>query len=130
MGYSTNYNIEIITDGDYPPCDHLYSPTYRFCPYCGIQSGKISGDEYIEKELINFLVGDKKYGNPFEDANKWYEHQADLRQFSLKYPKALFVLKGNGEENDDMWIKYFKDGKCQTVKAKIVFDEFDESKLE
>lgn len=63
------------------------------------------------------------------DSVKWYGHEADMRSLSEKYPNIVFVLHGEGEENDDVWYKYFKNGKMQSCYAKITFDEYDENKL-
>jgi len=60
---------------------------------------------------------------------KWYDHEKELKAFSLKHPDALFELKGEGEESGDIWIKYIRNGKCQTCKAKLLFEDYDESKL-
>lgn len=67
--------------------------------------------------------------NPFTDQTKWYDHEKDMKTYSQKYPEVLFILSGEGEESGDIWRKYFKNGRVQTCKAKITFDEFDESKL-
>jgi len=50
---------------------------------------------------------------------KWYEHEEDMKEFSKKYPMELFTLEGVGEEEGDMWIKWFKNGVMQESKAKI-----------
>lgn len=68
------------------------------------------------------------YGNSI-DIVKWYDHEEHLREFSKNYPTLIFRLEGEGENYDDIWIKYFKNGLCQTCKAIITFDPFDESKL-
>jgi len=65
------------------------------------------------------------YGEP----TKWYQHEADLRSFSTKHPDILFSLRGEGETNGDVWIKYFVDGKCQTGRAEMRIGPFDPSKL-
>ena len=65
-----------------------------------------------------------------EDNVEWYNHEKDLKEFSKKHSKVLFTLSGEGEENKDMWKKYFLNGKMQVAKAKITFDPFDKSKLE
>ena len=67
--------------------------------------------------------------NPFDDRCKWHNHDSDMAFFSEKYPESLFILKGEGEESGDIWIKYFLNGKMQRAEAKITFEEFDESKL-
>ncbi len=66
----------------------------------------------------------------FGDGIKWYQHEEDMKLYSSENPTVLFTLKGEGEESGDIWIAYHKAGKVQTCKAKIVFDDFDESKLE
>lgn len=60
---------------------------------------------------------------------KWYDHEVDMKAFSSEYPEALFLLSGEGEDSDDIWKKYFKNGRVQVCKAKITFDDFDEKKL-
>lgn len=65
----------------------------------------------------------------FEESCTWYEHEADLKEYSAKFPDLLFKLRGEGEETLDAWIKYFKNGKMQHCPAKVTFDDFDELKL-
>jgi len=59
----------------------------------------------------------------------WYEHEDDMRQLSSRFPDMLFTLSGEGEENEDIWVKYFKAGRMQASYATIVLDPFDETKL-
>ena len=63
------------------------------------------------------------------DSSKWYGHEEDMRIVSDNFPDVLFTLKGEGEEAGDVWIKYFKNGMMQSCYAKLVFEEYDESKL-
>ena len=96
-----------------------------------IQSNKLNSNEIItdlrsrNEDAKDALDG---YGNT-NNTLKWYEHEEDMQKFSKKYPEALFVLYGEGEEAGDIWTKYFKDGKKHIAKAKIEIDEFDENKL-
>ena len=46
------------------------------------------------------------------------------------HPKVVFELSGEGEEAGDLWKAYFKDGKMQMCKAKIEYDNFDESQMQ
>ena len=62
-------------------------------------------------------------------SRKWYTHQQDMKELSKIYPETTFLLEGEGEESEDIWRKYFKNGKMQVCKAEIVFPAFDESKL-
>jgi len=60
---------------------------------------------------------------------KWYDYTDELREFSKLYPDALLVLYGDGENSDDFWYSYFRNGKVQYTPARIEFDEFDEAEL-
>lgn len=61
---------------------------------------------------------------------KWYEHEEDMKELSLKFPDTLFDLFGDGEDTEDYWHKYFKNGKMQYCPVHFEYDDFDESKLE
>lgn len=60
-----------------------------------------------------------------QESCKWYEHETDVRRLSKLFPNVLFTLHGEGEENDDIWNKYFLNGKMQVEKAKIQIAPFD-----
>jgi len=79
-----------------------------------------------ENEEARYCLDEK---GEAEDSGKWYEHEADFRAFSLKHPTILFTLHGEGEENDDIWNKYFLNGKCQVAKAEFQIAPFDRKKL-
>lgn len=59
----------------------------------------------------------------------WYDHEEDLKNFSLLYPDTLFMLTGEGEENKDLWKLYVKNGKSKKVKAIISFPPVNPSDL-
>lgn len=107
---------------------------------------------YTKYELSTFYSKDKKSYTPIEELRaenicarsafsedgdfkeelKWYDHENDLKEFSSrpKYKDVLFALSGIGENEGDIWIKYFKNGKMQVCEAEIVYPSFDESKLQ
>ena len=60
---------------------------------------------------------------------KWYDYVDNMKMLSLKFPTIVFILEGDGEENDDMWVAYFMNGKVQYEKAKITYNSFDPNKL-
>ena len=87
----------------------------------------------LNNEVLDKL--EELCGYRFEDDNmlydvKWYDWELNMRTLSLRYPDILFTLSGVGDENGDLWDAYFKCGKMQFCEAKVVFPEFDESKLE
>lgn len=88
---------------------------------------ELSYDTRVVTESVEDITSyDNHY---FTTGCKFYGNEKVLKDFSTKYPDVLFTLTGLGEEPDDQWIKYFKNGKMQLAKAKITFDSFDESKL-
>lgn len=126
MSYSTNYKLSILNEEMIivPDCEHENKRGTKFCPECGVSSAPVLLDNRIKKELPE-IVG----YNPLEDSCKWYEHDEHMRQLSKKYPSVVFILHGEGEEQGDDWFKYYKNGKMQECRAKIIFDEYDERKL-
>ena len=63
------------------------------------------------------------------DVYKWYDYHDEMISLSTKFQGTVFCLYGKGEETEDMWYAYYKNGKSQYCQAKIVFDEYDETKL-
>jgi hypothetical protein len=99
MGYYTLHQLEIVKGND--------------------------GVTDYEKEISEL----SEYADCFSDSIKWYEHETDMRVYSLKHPNTLFKLSGEGEESGDIWAEYYLNGKMQKVYAEIVLAPFDESKL-
>ncbi|AGO47444.1 hypothetical protein Phi19:3_gp040 [Cellulophaga phage phi19:3] len=84
-----------------------------------------SGDDCITnyREVISEHVD----YDPFDEPTKWYEFEKEMKEVSKEHPKVVFEIYGKGEEYDDTWKAYFKDGKMQMCKAKIEYDDFNES---
>ena len=99
MGYYTRHELEII-DGS----NDLISELRKEC------------DE------ARYALEDD--GSP-EESSKWYNHDTDLKRFSQNHPEALFLLRGEGEDSGDIWREYYKNGKVQVCKAKLVFPDFN-----
>ena len=51
----------------------------------------------------------------------WFDWENDLKEFSKQYPKVLFILYGEGEDNIDIWKAHIQNGKCKKVSALISF---------
>lgn len=61
--------------------------------------------------------------NPFSDSCKWYDHEDHMAQFSYDHPDETFILEGRGEDDDDVWKLWVRNGHTCRVKAEIVFRE-------
>ena len=62
---------------------------------------------------------------------KWYDWEGDMIDISKMFPGVLFTLYGNGDDMEDYWIAYAKDGKSYSERAefRVIYPEFDPSKL-
>lgn len=67
--------------------------------------------------------------NPFMSHCKWYKCDDHMLEYSIIYPEFTFILNGRGEEPNDRWKSYYKNGKSFTTQAKIIFEEYNELKL-
>ena len=63
------------------------------------------------------------------DSLKWYEHEEEMVELSKRFPTTLFTLHGEGEDNADVWDKYFLNGKIQRDQGRIVYEGFNPVKL-
>ena len=73
---------------------------------------------------------DQYYGVLGEDSYKWYDHEEEMKTLSIEFPGILFRLDGEGEDQGDVWVKYFKNGKIQSCYTETFLDDtFDENKL-
>ena len=93
-----------------------------------VEGGDRSLIETLRQENQNAMLAFDDYGETFSE-QKWYDYEEDMKSFSKKHPNVLFVLKGVGEENCDIWIAYFKNGLMQYAKVKLVFEDFNENLL-
>lgn len=71
---------------------------------------------------------DDQCGTHYMNA-KWYCYEKDMLEISGRMPGVLFTVSGEGEENDDIWKSYFKDGKTQFCQAIVTFEPYDEGKM-
>ena len=60
------------------------------------------------------------------DPIKWYSHNTDMLKLSSKYPLVEFILEGYGEERDDVWRKYYKNGKVKRIEPQIIWPNREE----
>lgn len=111
MGYYTCYTLDVKTTDN--SAEH---------------SKKFYIIEALRKENENASCALDEEGLTQSDA-KWYDSNEELKEFSKKFPDALLVLDGDGENSDDFWIAYFLNGKTQTCLGRMEYGEFDSAKL-
>lgn len=116
MGYYTTH--ELTVDG---------GPAEQRCPTCGNVA------EWSWETLIGRFVADKynwtEEYTVFQEEVKWYECDEHMIEFSAMYPEYTFIIEGMGEEPDDRWISYFKDGKTHKDHMIMRFPDFDPETL-
>ena len=117
MGYNTNYQIDIRTQ----------SITDATCPTCGA-IGKISLENIVKGALDDPQNFPTSYGCSFQGCCddgpiKWYDHDDEMKRLSKHFPDVVFILKGDGEDSDDRWVTYYKNGISQSFTATVVFPE-------
>lgn len=106
MGYITDY--------------YLDEPK-NFTPEMIADLLNISDDFFEEDQVVDFIDEGIE--------SKWYSFEEDFIKFSRLYPDIVFKISGRGEESEDIWACYFKNGLVQKEYAKIVIDPYDENKL-
>ncbi len=124
MGYLTHYQLSWTQSQSSNP---LTIP----CEACN-GSGKILIPDPVKNFVENrpFIYNHTEpIASSLDEAVKWYEHEDDMKRLSFQFPDTLFRLSGEGEEPGDIWVKYFKDGKMQAMKAEIKFADFNEADL-
>lgn len=56
------------------------------------------------------------------DSMKWYDWEKDMVELSKNFPEVIFVIYGEGEDRDDTWRAFVKDGVCVYQRAHIYYD--------
>lgn len=79
-------------------------------------------DIYVHKDGTYSLFGGESL--------KWYEHEEEMVELSKRYPTMVFILDGDGEEQGDIWRKFFLNGKMHEWRQEEVYrPPFDQSIL-
>jgi hypothetical protein len=84
------------------------------------QAVKISNDYMLYDYDVS---GDGKTLTSYTN-EKWYGWKEESIALSKKYPRILIEINGTGEESEDIWKARVRNGECEVIKAKIVFDDF------
>lgn len=101
MGYYTYYNLELLN-----------ATNEQEAEIANWLAKNVFGDEEPNYTYICDLLN---------DSYKWYNHEDDIRTLSRLYPDIGFTLWGEGEDYDDKWVLYARDGVTTTSYATIVY---------
>lgn len=88
-------------------------------------------DELLEKADLLYIFDDRDCDTYYpSDSWKWYEHTSDMKKISEELGNdVLLLLEGEGEENNDVWKEYYRNGKCALYRPKVVWEDFKEEDL-
>lgn len=84
----------------------------------------LNDDDYIMDSIIEF--GDLDLSYHLSDRCKWYDHDTDIINLSLKHKDKVFRLEGRGEDDDDIWVKFYKNGEFRMYQSQIVHKQYSE----
>lgn len=94
-----------------------------------IHSSENEDERFMAEKALEDDEDLSEFYNGCADGCKWYNHESVMKGFSKNYPRVVFELSGEGEESDDIWKKFFQNGKIQTEYAVISYGEFNKKKL-
>lgn len=83
---------------------------------------ELTASDDLDAVHKNGIAETSRYGegiNLFDDEIKWYDHEKDMIAYSRKFPEVEFRLDGTGEESEDIWVKWFKNGAMQTWRLSV-----------
>lgn len=61
-----------------------------------------------------------------EGISHW-DHQKEMAELSRAFPEITFTLRGEGDDQGDLWVAYFRNGKFQEHSLEIIIPGIDES---
>jgi len=121
MSYRTDFTLG-IAGYLYPPYrEHLEKTGEPIPPSIEVPEGLWDESIWEGSGLtIRTLYDDDLY-----DAS-WYDYEEEFTLLSLKYPEITFVLSGKGEDTEDWWTMWFKNGKSIKKYVEIRWPELAE----
>src|SRR5579883_1292338 len=79
----------------------------------------------LYKELDNEIGTEFSQSNLFDYYGKWYDHEDNMLEFSLKHPTYLFTLQVTPEYEGITWKEYYQNGKHYKVEPIIIWPRFN-----
>jgi hypothetical protein len=120
MGYLTNYTMIVLNEKGTRITEEIKNEE-------NLQSIVMCPNNYLP-EITDIVVelkqGDRFYGLLTDDSCKWYDHEEVMKDLSKKHSHYIFMLRGEGEAQGDVWIKYFYNGRMETLKPTLRWPYF------
>jgi len=111
MGYYTWYSLSVKNENEFP-IEKQREASLQLAEKLKVRKNY---EEYIKTSVYPFSwVSD--------DSMKWYEYNEDMLELSKNFPEAIFVLYGEGEEREDIWRAFYKDGAGVFQRAHFYYD--------
>ena len=113
MGYQTEYTLEIRTVPTHDDYERIRKtmeePPYDLIYYAFDQGW------WNEKNQTAYFYS--------WDSVKWYDHKDQMAEISKMFPDYVFRLYGVGEDHNDMWYEYYRNGEYEECAARITYPE-------
>ena len=106
MGYYTYYNLDAYEHG----ARVVEEREEEICAFAR------------ECSEITEYMDIMKFDELSYDSMKWYSHDNDILELSKHFPTVIFELSGEGEDRDDNWISYYRNGEKETLYGRIIYD--------
>jgi len=115
MGYITEYTLGIEQNDNNVAVDEI--------------NEFIQKERKVNKDFMYVFYEDLEYNDAIYGEGKWYNFDEDMMKLSKAFPDVVFRLEGDGEESDDVWVTYYKDGKYQNAQRTVIIEEYNPNKL-
>ena len=112
MAYNTRYHLNWNQDG--PEIQEVAEAIGQADPGSGTSGMDQQG---ATRHWQSIITGDNR--------TSWYNHEQNMAEASRNWPSLLFTLDGQGEEDDDIWRKYFRNGLVQEARAVVTYPAFN-----
>jgi hypothetical protein len=115
MGYYTHHSVTFTVDGQDFDLSDLDISEPESAPEAA-RPVLAAMEAVDENEFYRASTG---------ESSKWYESDDAMKQVSALCPGAVFTMRGEGEEQGDVWERVYADGK-QTKRRRAVVVMQDE----
>lgn len=105
MGYYTEYELNIECNGESIEDIVNYIKTHEVMNYA------LYIPHSWDKCDTSLFCG-------INESCKWYDHDTDMVVMSARFPRAMFILEGQGEDYEDGWQTWYEGGEIKGNRSK------------